>query len=431
MAVRDRDDAWRMRHSRLFYSPCYLPDFTNPDAVQWWKNKLIEHLKAGCFGIGMSDFGEDLPADACFHNGRSGLEVHNIYTLLYQKATFEAIEEGTDHRGLVNARSGTAGMQRFPICWSGDPNCSWQDMATNIRAGLNIGLSGVAFWSCDNGGFQAETGDLTPELWIRWTQWSMFLSHVRLHGGLPDRVPWHFGERATDIFRKYATLRFRLFPYIYSQAYLCTQTGLPLIRALVLEYQEDPLVCDIEDQYLFGDAFLVAPVYSQDNQRAVYLPEGTWFDYWTARSYEGPVSLKIEPPLEVLPLYVRGDSMIPMGPKMAYIGEKPLDPITLDIWLCSETECIVYDDDEMVMVRARRKADRTIIELSSSTKSYIVKLNKSGCPLRVKVNGVEAPSFRSYNDLEKSTRGWYFDPSLVTYIKWDALGARSEISVEV
>ncbi|GAJ21287.1 unnamed protein product, partial [marine sediment metagenome] len=111
-----------------------------------WKDKIIQFMKAGCFSIIMSDFGEDVPFDACYHNGRSGQEMHNLYQLLYQKASFEAVAEGTGHRGLVNARSGTAGMQRYPICWSGDPNCEWEDMLTDLRAGLSIGLSGVPFW---------------------------------------------------------------------------------------------------------------------------------------------------------------------------------------------------------------------------------------------------------------------------------------------
>ena len=141
-AVLSRDDDWRERHNRLFYTPCLMPDFTNPATVRWWKEKIQAHLQAGAFAIAMSDFGEDVPVDARFHNGRSGLEMHNLYTLLYQKATFEAVEEGSDHRGLVNARSGTAGMQRYPICWSGDPNCTWEDMLADLRAGLCIGSVG-------------------------------------------------------------------------------------------------------------------------------------------------------------------------------------------------------------------------------------------------------------------------------------------------
>jgi len=436
LAMIERDESWRWRHNRIFYTPCLMPDFTNPEAVKWWKNKIAEYMKAGCFGVAMSDFGEDVPADACYYNGRPGREVHNIYTLLYQKATYEAVAESTGHRGLVNARSGYAGMQKYPICWSGDPNCEWEDFLANIRAGLSIGLSGVPFWSCDNGGYQSETGNLTPELWIRWSQWSMFTSHVRLHGDShmnskrPVRVPWSFGDKAVENFRKYAKLRYRLLPYIYSQAYNATKTGLPMMRAMVLEFQEDPNTYDMEDQYMFGDAFLVAPVYSPDNKRSVYLPEGVWFDYWTGKEYRGPTTLYLEPPLEVLPLYVRGDSIIPMGPEMSYVGEKSFNPITLDIWLCSEAECTLYDDDEIVRCRARKTEGKIILDLDASRKTYIAKFNKTGCPTKVVLNGVDVQRLRSYEELERAEWGWYFDPSFTVYIKFDALGSRSRLVLQ-
>ncbi len=430
LAMLDRDDAWRDRHNRIFYDPCLLPDFTNPEVVKWWKDRIVQIMQAGCAGIGMSDFGEDVPADANFHNGRSGLEMHNIYTLLYQKATFEAVEEGTGERGLVNARSGTAGLQRYPICWSGDPNCEWEDMLTNMRAGLSIGLSGVPFWCADNGGFSATVGHLTPELWTRWSQWSMFQSHVRLHGTLPLRAPWTFGEKALQNFRRYAKLRYRLLPYIYSQAYNATKTGLPMMRAMVLEFQEDPNTYDMEDQYMFGDAFLVAPVYTPVNRRTVYLPEGTWFDYWTGERLQGPATLHIQPPLDLLPLYIRGDSIIPMGPDMKYVGEKPFDPITLDIWLVSEAECTVYDDDEMVTCRAKRNQNEITLELSASNKSFVAKLNDADCPTEVVHNGVVLPRFSSQPELQKSARGWYFDPLFTVYVKFAGLQENGTVSVK-
>ena len=430
MSILERDDAWRERHNRIFYTPCLMPDFTNPNAVKWWKSKIVEFMKAGCFAVLMSDFGEDVPPDACFFNGRSGLEVHNIYTLLYQKATFEAVAEGTGHRGLVNARSGTAGLQRYPICWSGDPNCEWEDFLTDMRAGLSIGLSGVPFWSCDNAGFSGTVGHLTPELWTRWSQWTMFQSHVRLHGTSQPRVPWDFGNKAVSNFRKYAKLRYRLLPYTYSQAYNTTKTGLPMMRAMVLEFQDDPNTHDMDDQYLFGEAFLVAPVYTPINKRSVYLPEGTWFDYWTGKEYEGPTLLHIEPPLEVLPLYVRGDSIIPMGPDMAYVGEKPFDPLTLDIWLDSVADLKMYDDDEKVRCRARRKKDKIIVDISASKKTYVVKLNKTGCPTKVCLNGIGMPRVSSWEEANRAERGWYFDTSFEVYVKGHTKGTRSRLVIE-
>ncbi|MBC7090556.1 MAG: glycoside hydrolase family 31 protein [Nitrososphaeria archaeon] len=426
----ERTEAWRWRHNKIFYELCLMPDFTNPEAVKWWKNKIAEYMKAGCFGVAMSDFGEDVPADACYYNGRPGKEMHNIYTLLYQKATYEAVAESTGHRGLVNARSGYAGMQKYPICWSGDPNCEWEDFLANIRAGLSMGLSGIPFWSCDNGGYQSNIGHLTPELWIRWTQWSMFTSHVRLHGEPPPRVPWVFGEKALEIFRKYAKLRYRLLPYIYSQSYIATRTGLPLMRAMILEFQEDPNCYNIEDQYVFGDSFLVAPVCSPSGKRSIYLPKGIWFDYWTGKEYEGPAILSLNVPIDVLPLYVKGDSIIPMGPDMSYVGEKPFNPITLDIWLCSEAETILYDDDEIVNCRAKKKEDKILLEIGASNKTYIVKFNKTSCPLEVSLNNVNLPKAANYNEFEKSKRCWYFDNSFIVYIKFDALGITNKVKLQ-
>ena len=427
LAMIERDDAWRDRHNHIFYDPCLMPDFTNPEAVKWWKGKIIDFMQAGCFFVAMSDFGEDVPADARYHSGRDGQEMHNIYQLMYQKATFEAVAEGTGHPGLINARSGTAGMQRFPICWCGDPNCEWGDLLATMRAGLSLGMSGVPFWSCDNGGFSSVVGHLTPQLWIRWSQWSMFQSNPRLHGTYPpERVPWSFGDIAVDNFRKYAKLRYRLLPYIYSHAYNATQTGLPMMRAMVLEFQDDPRTYDIEDQYMFGDAFLVAPVATPANKRTVYLPKGKWFDYWTGEKHEGPMTLHIEPPLEILPLYVRGDSIIPMGPDMAYIGEKPFDPITLDMWLCAEAEFAIYDDDGMVSCRASREEDRVVVEVSPSERDYFVKLNKTSCPSKVSLNGVAIPRLTSVEELEKAECGWHF-ASITLQAKFRGLGNTTKL----
>jgi len=431
LAVLTRDEAWRQRHNHIFYTPCLMPDFTNPDTVKWWKHKITEIIKAGCYGIAMSDFGEDVPTDACYHNGRSGNEMHNLYTLLYQKASFEAVEENSDHRGIINARSGTAGMQKYPICWSGDPNCEWEDMATNIRSGLSIGLSGVPFWSCDAGGYSAFTGHLTPELWMRWTQWSMFLSHVRLHGTLPLRVPWTFGERATENFRYYSKLRYRLIPYIYSQAYQSTQTGLPMMRAMVLEFQDDPNVYNLEDQYLFGDSFLVAPICTSNNERTVYLPTGFWFDYYSKKKYEGPLTLRIKPSLEIIPLYVKGDSIIPMGPDISYIEDKPFDKIILDVFLIDRAECIIYDDDEIVLCQGKRENDKVILLLSATSKKYVVKFNKIGYPNRLTLNGVDITRYSSKVEWEKEDYGWYFNNNFTLFVNFTSMGSQCKLIVSV
>ena len=374
--------------------------------------------------------------DAYYYNKRNGLEMHNLYTLLYQKANYEAVAESSGHRGLVNCRSGTAGMQRFPICWAGDPNCEWVDMANTMRAALSIGLSGVAFWSCDNSGYREIGGPITAELYIRWSQWSLFQSHVRLHIMVREalhRVPFSFGDRAVANFRKYAKLRYRLLPYIYSHAYNASKTGLPMMRAMVLEFPDDPGTYYLRDQYMFGDALLVAPVQSPVNRRSVYLPEGTWYDYQTGEKYTGPTTLHIEPPLEVLPLYVRGNSIVPMGPDMAYVGEKPFDPITLDIRLLSEATFTLYDDDEraktqeIVTCKASRKGGQVMLEMSPSGKTYIAKFNGASRPGKVTLNGKDLRRLGSQAELGKAQLGWYFDPSLTLYAKFNAQGGKNTL----
>jgi len=258
----------------------------------------------------------------------------------------------------------------------------------------------------------------------------MFQSHVRLHGTEPLRAPWTFGDGAVENFRKYAKLRYRLLPYIYSHAHKATKTVLPMMRAMVLEFQDDPATFDMEDQYMFGQEFLVAPVCHPVNKRTVYLPKGTWFDYWTGKEYEGPTTLYIEPPIEVLPLYVRADSIIPMGPDMRYVDEKPFNPITLDIWLRSEAEFTLYDDDEMVRCRAKKGEDKIILDVDASKKTYIAKFNKTGCPVKVSLNSVDMPRLSSCAEFDRAEIGWYFDPSFVVYVKFNTLGSRNKLMLQ-
>jgi alpha-D-xyloside xylohydrolase len=428
----ERDDAWRERFYATNRGPSLIPDFTNPAAVKWWKDSVAAYMKAGCLGVAMSDFGEDTPAGAYYSNGRTGLEMHNLYTLLYQKATFEAVAENSEYRGLVNARSGTAGMQRYPVCWSADPNCDWEEMATTLRAGLSIGLSGVPFWNSDVGGFNAVGGGLTPELYIRWMQMNMFQSHVRLNGP-PLRVPWVFGDRVVENYRKYGKLRYRLLPYIYSHAYSTTKTGLPMIRAMVLEFQDDPSTHHIQDQYMFGDAFLVAPVCNPFNKRSVYLPEGTWYEFETGREYTGPQTLHIAPSLDALPLFVRDNSIVAMGPDIVYIDDKPFDPITLDIRLSSEAQCTLYDDNErahtqeIVNCRASKQGARLVLNVGPSAKRFIARFNKTARLNHVTLNGRAMPQLASPQALETAELGWYFEPALVVHAKFGPSASGSEL----
>ncbi len=206
--------------------------------------------------------------------------------------------------------------------------CSFEGMASTLRGGLSYGMSGCPFWSHDIGGFASESD---PELYVRWAQFGLLSSHSRCHG-FKAREPWVYGEKATDIFRKYANLRYRLIPYLYSYANRAAETGLPLIRPMVLEFQDDPNTHTMDMQYMLGEEFLVAPVFNREGKKTVYLPEGTWYDYWTDEKHEGPKNLNLDLALDELPIFVRSDSIIPFGPEMQYVGEKDFDPITLHVY---------------------------------------------------------------------------------------------------
>jgi alpha-D-xyloside xylohydrolase len=315
-----------------FGKPSPAVDFTNPAAVDWFKGKNRKLLEMGV-AVMKTDFAEDLPEDAQAHDGTPAEELHNLYPLLYQRAVFEVTKEVHGY-GLVWGRSGYAGSQRYPVQWGGDPACTFTDMAASLRGALSWILSGAAFASFDMGGFfgiERMTDPPSPELYVRWSQMGLLFSHARAHGNNAPREPWEYGEPALSIFRRYAQLRYRLLPYIYSAA-LGAANGTPLVRPLVYACPADPTTHHIDDQYLLGPDLLVAPMFQPEGTRKVYLPEGGWYDYWTDRRLEGPRWIDYEADLETMPLFARAGAVIPMGPDLQFANEQSWDPLSFDIY---------------------------------------------------------------------------------------------------
>ena len=342
-------------------APVAIIDLTHPGARAWFKDLHRPLLRMGV-DVFKTDFGEDIPEDARFHDGRTGWELHNLYPFLYNEAVFEVTAEEKG-RGLVWSRSGTAGSQRFPVGWSGDPAADWDSFAATVRGGLSAGMSGLALWSHDIGGYR---GTPDPELYVRWAQFGLFSSHSRMHGDSP-REPWLFGTEALAIVKKFAGLRYRLFPYIQSAALEARGTGMPVIRSLPLAFPDDRNAAAWEHEYMFGPSFLVAPVIHRMTDLArtggrgggspvfpVYLPAGDWIDYWTGRPYKGPDVVAAPAPLRIMPLFVRAGAIVPMTKSSRRIPSGTIDPLEVELYPSGSSACILREEDSQTRLRLDR-----------------------------------------------------------------------------
>ena len=365
-----------------FAKPSAAVDFTNPEAVEWFKAKNRRLLEMGVAVI-KTDFAEDMPADAVPHDGTSAEQLHNLYPLLYQRAVFEATNEVHGY-GLIWGRSGYAGSQRYPVHWGGDPGCTFDDMAASLRGALSWILSGAAFASFDMGGFfgiPTLTDPPSPELYVRWSQMGLLFSHARAHGHTAPREPWAFGEPALSIFRKYAQLRYRLLPYLYAAARRAPE-GVPLARPLVFDYPADPATWHVDDEYLLGPDLLVAPMFKPRGSREIYLPDGGWFDYWTDRQFDGARWITYNAELETLPLFVRAGAVLPMGPDLQYSNERSWDPLSFEVYVGGDglTEMELTDDHRRLHFTTT--VDREYLRLEGGPLEYAaaVRVHRRGGP---------------------------------------------------
>lgn len=265
-----------------------IVDFTNPEAVSWYQGKLRHLMDQGvdCF---KTDFGERIPTEGVRYHDNSDPELmHNYYTQLYNQAVYDLVAEvrGKDE-AIVFARSATAGGQQFPVHWGGDCSSNYASMAESLRAGLSFGMSGFGYWSHDIAGFEDKA---SPDLYKRWTQFGLLSSHSRYHGSTEYKVPWLYGDEAVEVTREFTELKLRLIPYLRTVAQEAHTTGVPMMRAMVLEFPDDPSCEDIDTQYMLGSDLLVAPVFSPDGVARFYVPQsedgGLWRNALTGKTYE-------------------------------------------------------------------------------------------------------------------------------------------------
>lgn len=346
-----------------------FPDFTEDEAAEWWGDLHRFYTEMGIEGI-WNDMNEPavfnpsmtMDLDTMHSNNGNPVnhgEIHNLYGLLMSKSTAEGMKRNLNgHRPFVLTRAGYAGIQRYAAVWTGDNRSFWEHMAMSIPMVLNLGLSGIAFAGPDIGGFAHHT---SGELLVRWTQMGSLFPYCRNHSELRSirQEPWCFGPEVEEICREYIGLRYRLLPLIYSLFREAAETGLPVIRPLVLEYPDDSHVTNLCDQFLLGEQLLAAPVYRPGTTcRAVYLPAGTWIDYWSGQSYEGGQHILADAPLERLPLYVKAGAIVPHQPVVeSTIPEAQTEltaqrELTIDMY-CSGKESTgrfeLYEDDGLTL----------------------------------------------------------------------------------
>lgn len=367
---------------RVWPGDVYWPDFYRPEVRQWWGNLLKFYTDLGVAGfwndmnepagwgkdirvldymvpVGKTDWSKmqhGTPQDIVTHE-----RIHNVYALLQLQGTYEGmLKLRPDNRPFLITRSGFPGIQNYSLIWTGDNFSTWKSLRGSVPMHLNMGLSGLAFAGADIGGFG---GAPSREMYARWIELGVFYPFCRTHtsANMPDQEPWSFGPKVTDISRDVIKLRYRLLPYTYSVFEESTRTGWPVMRAMVFEFPADENVANMADQFMWGEWMLVAPVVKRgQTKRTIYLPKGQWYDFFTGESFAGPRTIEVDTPLEKLPIFAKAGAIIPMAPDMRHTGEKPWDPLTVEVFPGPEpSSFVLYEDDGESMAYTRGEWART------------------------------------------------------------------------
>ncbi|WP_426346738.1 alpha-xylosidase [Cronobacter universalis] len=287
-----------------------IVDFTNPAACAWYAGHLKRLVGMGvdCF---KTDFGERIPTDVVWYDGSDPQKMHNHYAFIYNALVWNVLKETVgEEEAVLFARSASVGAQQFPVHWGGDCYANYESMAESLRGGLSIGLSGFGFWSHDIGGFE---NTAPAHVYKRWCAFGLLSSHSRLHGSKSYRVPWAYDDEACDVVRHFTQLKCRLMPYLYRQSALAHERGTPVMRAMMLEFPDDPACDYLDRQYMLGDSVLVAPVFSEAGDVAFYLPPGRWTHLWHNDELDGGRWYKQRHDFLSLPVYVRGNTLLALG----------------------------------------------------------------------------------------------------------------------
>ncbi|WP_208586529.1 alpha-xylosidase [Gracilibacillus suaedae] len=353
-----------------------IVDFTNPDASKWFQDKLKVLLNMGVDSF-KTDFGERIPTNVVYHDGSDPQKMHNYYAYLYNKVVFDLLkDEKGEEEAVVFARSATTGGQQFPVHWGGDCDSTYDAMAESLRGGLSLTTSGFGYWSHDIGGFE---NTATPDVFKRWTAFGLLSSHSRFHGSSSYRVPWNFDNEAVDVARHFTKLKNSLMPYLYGQAVENSQTGVPVMRSMLLEFPDDPLCETLDRQYMLGDSILVAPIFNEEGMGSFYLPEGRWTHLLTGEIVNGGTWIKERYDYFSLPLFVNPNTILPVGTSEENPVYDYTDSVTFKIYQLSnkqtaERTLVNAKGEEIGSIVAERNANKIHVQTTGVEKAYHIEI---------------------------------------------------------
>jgi alpha-D-xyloside xylohydrolase len=368
-------------------------DTTNPDAAKWYWSVIRDNIASKGFDSFWADETEpDLPPNGQYYHIGPGTQYFNVYPLFHTAAFYNGIRQDfPERRALILSRDAYIGAQHNgAIFWSSDIFPTWDVLQRQIPTGLDVSASGIAYWGNDIGGWMglpkvhkpahpplidpSDARDTVggyddyPELYVRWYEYGVFQPNFRTHGTRPHNEIWSYGNQAEPILEKYLRLRYQLMPYIYSLGYTTHETGAPIMRALFMDFPNDPKVSDIGNEYMFGPAFLVAPVTSQgQTTKSVYLPAGTaWYNYWTNQRYEGGQTIEVNAPIDTLPLFVRAGSIVPLGSTVESTHDKQIIE-HVRVYPGADGEFTLYADDGLTYAYEKGKSEITHVRWNDAT----------------------------------------------------------------
>ncbi|MGK4354215.1 alpha-xylosidase [Enterobacter cloacae] len=367
-------------------------DFTNPDACRWYADKLKGLVEIGvdCF---KTDFGERIPTDVQWFDGADPQKMHNHYAFIYNALVWNVLKETVgEEEAVLFARSASVGAQQFPVHWGGDCYANYESMAESLRGGLSIGLSGFGFWSHDIGGFE---NTAPAHVYKRWCAFGLFSSHSRLHGSKSYRVPWAYDDESCDVVRHFTQLKCQLMPYLYRQAALAREYGTPMLRAMMLEFPDDPACDYLDRQYMLGDTLMVAPVFSEAGEVQFYLPEGRWTHLWHNDEIQGCRWHKQQHDFMSLPVYVRDNTLLALGnnkqkPDYAWNEGAAFQLFNLDEGATAVSEVPAADGSVAFTLKASRQGDTVTLTGAGEARNWSVCLRNVQ-----KVSGVKGGAYAS------------------------------------